>query len=156
MRCEVTRGLIYGAKLTLTRNITTYVKQSVTLTRNVKTLSTNWKILYCKAHKGRLKTEIYVLFHRLQKIFTVNLHPAMQTIYRRWWRLRAITSKIWSRFRAVVSSKQCKAFKNQAAVVQSMDITIHWLNLFPVDNATGRTLLVVEISCFHGALMSAF
>ena len=35
----MTRGLIYGAKLTLTRNITTYVKQNVTLTRNVKTLN---------------------------------------------------------------------------------------------------------------------
>ena len=33
----MTRGLIYGAKLTLTRNVTTYyVKQNVTLTRNVK------------------------------------------------------------------------------------------------------------------------
>ena len=35
-----------------------------------------------------------------------------------------------------------------------MDTTIHWLNLFPVDNATGLTLLVAEISCFHGALRS--
>ena len=30
-----------------------------------------------------------------------------------------------------------------------MDTTIHWLNLFPVDNATGLIFLVVEISCFH-------
>ena len=26
-------------------------------------------ILYCKAHKGCLKTEIYVLLHRLKKIY---------------------------------------------------------------------------------------
>ena len=34
-------------------------------------------ILYCKAHKGCLKTEIYVLLHRLKKCI-VNRHPAMQ------------------------------------------------------------------------------
>ena len=34
-------------------------------------------ILYYKAHKGCLKTEIYVLLHRLKKCI-VNLYPAMQ------------------------------------------------------------------------------
>ena len=63
----MTRGLIYGAKLTLTRNVTTYVKQNVTLTRNVKT--SNAKNSLSKAHKGRLKTEIYVLLQRLKKSY---------------------------------------------------------------------------------------
>ena len=56
----------------------------------------------------------------------------------------------------VSSKKKCKAFKNLAVVVQSMDSTIHWLNLYHVDNATGLIFLVVVISCFHGALKSSY
>ena len=74
-------------------------------------------ILYCKARKGCLKTEIYVLSHRLKK--------NVSQMYILWF-LR----------------KKSKAFKNQAAVAQSMGSAIHWVNLFPVDNAIGLIFLV--------------
>ena len=35
-----------------------------------------------------------------------------------------------------------QARKNQAAVVQPMDSAMHWINLYPLDNAVGLSFLV--------------
>ena len=37
---------------------------------------------------------------------------------------------------------RAQAYKNQAAVVQSLDSVIYWINLYPVYNAIGLIVLV--------------
>ena len=53
-----------------------------------------------------------------------------------------ITSKLWAIPGRGFFEKKCKAFKNQAAVVRSMDSTIHWVNLFLFSLSGRRNLLL--------------
>ena len=74
-------------------------------------------------------------------------------LYPRWWRLRAIIDlrstpgrgffkKNLKPYSVTIPVTRAQAYENEAAVVQSMDNAIHWVNLYPVYNAIGRIFLV--------------